>query len=554
MNPADKDQIQLNKRLSVERDEAFQVLDWLKKSKNVKKIISLTVPDRLVNPHDELKIAEKVDLFKVEVLNWRLLDMCISIMTEEAKNRLTELHLYSSGKRAVISHWLSKEGIGSLKELKSLYIYVVNEMGSDKWCRDTKEYIEKMIRGKTFGNLTHPDIKVSCRFWNPAPHLDNLDEIAKRVAPRLSQFIQSYRGLAFRRHQSREDNKIGFVATKVAIIDNGILAISPQSHDKMPGDADSSHTQDENTRALHEAGSDQQDNAQKILAKTPDEINTEFLVDKSVWSRIKEGRSFVDENFKLSPWLFASNPHGTQMANLICAIDPLCELYVAKVSDGRYGMTPGRVARAINWAIEKNVDIISMSFTIISPTEDEELRLALDAAAGKGIVMICSSHDEGTKVPKAWPADHEGQCILVIAGCDEYGTPLREIGNKCTCMLHGQNIAAGIIPFLEPNDRITGSSVATALAAGLGSLTLSCDRLVEPERSEIYQKQNWKRAESIKQRFYEMRSTSDSKYVLLDKFGGIDSKMRVGGSVDAEDVLLYDEWSATWAKAEKIGG
>ena len=67
---------------------------------------------------------------------------------------------------------------------------------------------------------------------------------------------------------------------------------------------------------------------------------------RTLWSRIKLGRSFVDDDFQLSPWLFASDPHGTQMANLICAIDPACELYVAKVTDGRDGITPQRVARA----------------------------------------------------------------------------------------------------------------------------------------------------------------------------------------------------------------
>jgi hypothetical protein len=66
---------------------------------------------------------------------------------------------------------------------------------------------------------------------------------------------------------------------------------------------------------------------------------------RTLWSRIKQGRSFVDDDFQLSPWLFASDPHGTQMANLICAIDPACELHVAKVTDGRNGITPHRVAR-----------------------------------------------------------------------------------------------------------------------------------------------------------------------------------------------------------------
>lgn len=67
---------------------------------------------------------------------------------------------------------------------------------------------------------------------------------------------------------------------------------------------------------------------------------------ETLGSRIKEGKSFVDDDHHVSPWIFASDPHGTQMANLICAIDPACELYVAKVTDGdNFGISPERVIR-----------------------------------------------------------------------------------------------------------------------------------------------------------------------------------------------------------------
>lgn len=30
---------------------------------------------------------------------------------------------------------------------------------------------------------------------------------------------------------------------------------------------------------------------------------------ETLWSRIKEGKSFVDDDYRVSPWLFASDPH-----------------------------------------------------------------------------------------------------------------------------------------------------------------------------------------------------------------------------------------------------
>lgn len=129
-----------------------------------------------------------------------------------------------------------------------------------------------------------------------------------------------------------------FRPTKIAIIDNGILSISPVVADglvnrKVKGERVLSfETDDDEDDAEH-------DHTRHGLPTSPKEYRT-------LWSRIKEGRSFVDDDYQLSPWLFASHPHGTQMANLICAIDPRCELYVAKVTDGdRYGINPKRLAR-----------------------------------------------------------------------------------------------------------------------------------------------------------------------------------------------------------------
>jgi hypothetical protein len=68
--------------------------------------------------------------------------------------------------------------------------------------------------------------------------------------------------------------------------------------------------------------------------------------------QIVDGQSFVYDGFSESPWWYASVPHGTQMASLLCSIDPCCELYVAKVGDAigpqvgskNAPVTPERVA------------------------------------------------------------------------------------------------------------------------------------------------------------------------------------------------------------------
>lgn len=67
-------------------------------------------------------------------------------------------------------------------------------------------------------------------------------------------------------------------------------------------------------------------------------------VESNLSSHIKEGESFVSSRGIEQPWWNATAAHGTQMASLICAIDPGCELYIAKVGETTTsGVTAERV-------------------------------------------------------------------------------------------------------------------------------------------------------------------------------------------------------------------
>jgi hypothetical protein len=72
---------------------------------------------------------------------------------------------------------------------------------------------------------------------------------------------------------------------------------------------------------------------------------------KGVWPRIAEGESFIHNTTRLPPWQFSSDPHGTQLTNVISAIDPHCEIYVAKITEGRHGILPDDVAEVCGIAL-----------------------------------------------------------------------------------------------------------------------------------------------------------------------------------------------------------
>ncbi|PTB49646.1 hypothetical protein M431DRAFT_524534 [Trichoderma harzianum CBS 226.95] len=451
-----------------EHAEVFLILDWLRNDKKVREIIELTVPDRLVNPHNEVKIGNYVKFFQVQVLNWRFLDLSITVLPDqETKDRIKELHLYASGKRAAISHWTSENGI-----------------------------------------LTLPNLKVSCTSdsWNPAQmRLADLEEMP----------------------------------IKVALIDNGVLSISPRL-------SNNGSFRNSNMNHQGEDSKDQSNDNKSIFRKESENH-------KTLWSRIKGGKSFVEDNSRVSPWLFASNPHGTQMANLICAIDPWCDLYVAKVTDGQAGIMPARVTRAIEWAISRNVDIISMSFAISEKTD--ELEAACNTAAAAGIVLLCSTHDEGLGVSTTYPASFHN--TITITACDDYGKVLRPGPPNDTgsfqYKVQGQSVAAGVIPFLDSDDYISGSSVATAITAGLSSLILSCDRIAknEPKKfsskerspknvypsTPVHEKHKRYKENTITNHLKEMLAKESKDYILMENFAEINKKIQDGRDIVAKEII-----------------
>ncbi|KAI8957094.1 hypothetical protein F5Y11DRAFT_340887 [Daldinia sp. FL1419] len=61
--------------------------------------------------------------------------------------------------------------------------------------------------------------------------------------------------------------------------------------------------------------------------------------------------------------------------------DPRCDLYVAKATDDEFGITPIRVAKAIEWAISKNVDILPTSVAILDT--NSRLESAISAKLGR---------------------------------------------------------------------------------------------------------------------------------------------------------------------------
>ena len=148
---------------------------------------------------------------------------------------------------------------------------------------------------------------------------------AQAAVPKLAPFIKKYDG---------DPNFKKQPATKVALLDNGVFAMDVKRHQRDLEPADRSlpaKKSIQGTITVDRAGGDAQANKD----------SGERVMTDQIIRRV----SFVEEDGRESPWYFPLDPHGTQMANLICAIDPRCELYVVRIAERRSSITPEIVAK-----------------------------------------------------------------------------------------------------------------------------------------------------------------------------------------------------------------
>ncbi len=137
-----------------------------------------------------------------------------------------------------------------------------------------------------------------------------------------------------------------------------------------------------------------------------------------------------------------STGHGTSVAGIICAkksedrpsgIAANVELYVARILDENNQSPVNRVIKAVNWAIDKKVDIIHMSFG--TKEYSEELEDVINKAYKKGILIVASAGNNGRTYGERSSIEYPGVFDNVITvgatnkmnGIPEYSSTGKEL-------------------------------------------------------------------------------------------------------------------------------
>ena len=92
--------------------------------------------------------------------------------------------------------------------------------------------------------------------------------------------------------------------------------------------------------------------------------------------------------------------------------------------------------------------------------------------------MICSTADNDGGHAVVWPARYD-ECLSIACHDKAINAPKRSSDAEAKYEFHGQALRTNDICYIEDTTHqhtIHGSSVATAIAAGVASLTLACGR------------------------------------------------------------------------------
>ncbi|KAL7901847.1 hypothetical protein HDV64DRAFT_143531 [Trichoderma sp. TUCIM 5745] len=519
-------------------NEIKKLFEWLR-TRQVHTIKVLDIPDSTVHPMCDLLLEAAVfENFKVHKLTWRKLDINLKILTASRHaSEIEDLTLYSSGNWSVLYHWVSEEGLVTLQRLQKVKIIMVQLHQSQdddirsrhlENCQIYKDNLTKKLE-KLKEERHHFEFSVEIDGKWVVPENKNNQKndlviqnlVLDKHLNRCHNFLRELKNYQTNNQlrSSKRDQRSN-------------LFLEMQKRFKKFTDPPSPNAGIDMDKRIKIA----------IIDNGADRIRT------TVSNKIAKGVSYVtgvaENGHRILPWWMVADPHGTQMASLIAKANPFARLYIARVGKRRKDILPENAAKAIEWAIEQKVDIISISWVTKqdNPALKEAIRKAVDSDGRRPTLVFCSTADEGTYSGKVYPVDYEG--VVKVAATDRYGHLPPTSAGGVNILVPGDEVPADGPSYMEKyaSTTVSGSSVATACAAGIASLALLllkiCNNCLEKSRSsnESDFRPFYKR-DGIMKIFDKMQGDQDQTGIQL-------SKLFVEEVEDSGDfgIGLYNTW------------
>lgn len=162
--------------------------------------------------------------------------------------------------------------------------------------------------------------------------------------------------------------------------------------------------------------------------------------------------------------------HGSRCAELIASNEygcaPDCKLFVARTMKDKFFPSESNLIQAIYWAINEQVNIISISQAFLNNSTD--LENAINAALAKDIIVLAAVGNASGEV-EYYPASLKG--VVTIGAINQSRKKIEKSGSSphLNFLAPGYELPTSL---LVGKNTFSGTSAATAFTAGLLALVL----------------------------------------------------------------------------------
>ncbi len=191
-------------------------------------------------------------------------------------------------------------------------------------------------------------------------------------------------------------------------------------------------------------------------------------------NRIADGVNFTKEDPRS---IEDYSGHGTHVAGILAAekngigvvgVAPKAKLYIAKAFDKSGKTDYSCVEKSILWLMDKNVDVINMSFS--SPYTSERYSRLVRMIHRKGITMICAAGNEGTNGNNTigYPANFAETIAVSAVDINKTIADFSSQGSAAEISAAGINIYSTYLN--NGYATLSGTSMATPIIAGAAAI------------------------------------------------------------------------------------
>ncbi|KAL4787868.1 hypothetical protein BJX76DRAFT_353902 [Aspergillus varians] len=448
------------------RKDLLFFFSWLK-DKKVKHIINLVVHDAF-DSHDDDAIEACLSGIRIDGLDWSKPDLDPEMLCSACPD-VKELHLTWGGNNAILRAWGEPEGLRTLKDLEQIHLYY--DQTSERSQRKIEKFTERFEPPLAASELPNTDDNESVEQTSHDDQSVNAPERRIQVFIGQSDARGTYMEAGGLAAGTTGPNQPAVTVHKWL---ESIDAFTDELKTLMANIRTTSHKGDEIRVALIDDGVD--------------------LCEKEFRDKIMHGKSFAHHhhhhhhhrNRREKQWYVSEMGHGTVMAHMILRVCPMAKIYPIRLDTIRdpkkkhSEIRPESAIKAIKAAVEKDVHIISMSWTIERPNGDLKSKFdkVLKWAEEKQILMFCSSPDEGIFSSDHYPTAWGAEKFFRIGASQADGNPYsRVLLKQVDYLFPGVEVVRANrrdikLRVLDESHSFTGSSVSTALAAGLAALVL----------------------------------------------------------------------------------